>query len=258
MGFDLGRGAWPDAGLTLDRFVRRIEELGVTREDLAVRAPEIFLALACADGDPAALRAFESRYLEAVGGYVQRFDLPAHLVDEVRQRVRQKLLMGDPPGIGGYRGRGPLGAWVRVAAVRVAIDVAAAEAGSEGGREPDVALLELSLSQDASPESAAARRLYGERFRAALEASLVALTARDKTLLRLHVVDGLNIEAIGSIYRVHRATVARWLVAIRGRIYENVRRQLGLVWRSSSSELRSLIELLRTEVHVSVKRLLET
>ena len=49
---------------------------------------------------------------------------------------------------------------------------------------------------------------------------------------------------------MHRATVARWLVAVRGRIYANVKNELGLARAPSSSELRSLVGLLRDEIHI--------
>jgi RNA polymerase sigma-70 factor (ECF subfamily) len=109
-----------------------------------------------------------------------------------------------------------------------------------------------------NPELAVARERYLQRFQTGLEAALTGLTPRDKTLLRLHVVEGLSVDAIGRIYRVHRATAARWLVAIRSRIFHSLRQALGLQRIASSSELRSLAGLLRDEIHVSAVRILTT
>jgi RNA polymerase sigma-70 factor (ECF subfamily) len=213
----------------------------------------VFLAMACAAGDPVALRRFDEEFLSQVEGHVARFQLPHDVVDDIRQRVRVKLLVGSPPGIGGYGGRGPLGAWLRVTAVRVAIDASAVA--------PDVApyadLLEV-VALDASPELETTRILYRERLRAALEDSLGALCARDRTLLRFHVVEGLNIDAIAAIYRVHRATAARWLVAIRGRVFEDLRQRIKLAWNPSRSELRSLIWILRDQIHITAQRVLRS
>jgi len=56
---------------------------------------------------------------------------------------------------------------------------------------------------------------------------------RERTLLRMPLVDRLNIDRLGVIYRVNRATVARWLVAIRRRLFEEVRRELASVTASA-------------------------
>lgn len=251
--FATGQSAWPGVGLLSERFAFHTTKLNVTSERLVGRSSDLFLACACANGDPQALRYFESEILSQIDLYVARFSLPKHLVDEVRQRVRIKLLVGDSPGIAGYRGHGSLGAWVRITAVRTAIDVVGAVA-SRGWTDTD--LLDLGISVGDDPELAASKNLYRENFKAALDQGLRALNARDKTLLRLLVVDGLNIDAIGSIYRVHRATVARWFVAIRSRILLSLRGGLGLRTLPSPSEMRSLIGLLRDDIHLSAKRIL--
>jgi RNA polymerase sigma-70 factor (ECF subfamily) len=249
--YEAGEVAWPGVKLSFQDFVARIDAAGISKENLIARSAEVFLAMACAAGDPVALRRFDDDFLSQVDSYVARFCLPPHVVDHIRQRVRVRLLVGSRPGIGGYGGRGPLGAWLRVTAVRVAIDASAVA--------PDVApfteLLDVGVL-DANPELETIRTLYRDRLRAALEDSLGALDARDRALLRFHVVEGLNVDAIGAIYRVHRATAARWLVAIRGRVFEDLRRRLELAWNPSHSELRSLIGALRDQIHVTAQRVL--
>ena len=173
---------------------------------------------------------------------------------EVRQKVRLKLLLGTPPGVARYRGQAPLTAFVRVTAVRVAVDVAAAAAATRN--RPDDEMLDLLVSTDADPEMETARALYRDRFQTAIEESLANLSAREKALLRLHFIEGLNIERIGAIYRVHRATVARWLVAIRTRVLADLRKRLALQLGTTPSELRSLVTLFRDDLHVSAHRIL--
>jgi RNA polymerase sigma-70 factor (ECF subfamily) len=252
--FEAGRGAWPGLDVSLDRFAERLREQGVTDETLASRGADLLLAYACANGDRRALACFEEHFVSQVDLYVARLGLPPHVVDEVRQRLRVKLLTGDPPGMAQYRGRGPLGAWVRVTAVRFALELARASRPDDGASAAD--LLDFCFDLDEGPELAAVRTLYRDRLRAALEESLRALTPRDKTLLRLHVVDGLNIEAIGVMYRVHRATVARWLTAVRARVFDSVRERLALRRQPSSSEMRSLVALLEPDIQLSARRIL--
>ena len=252
--FEEARAAWPGISIGFAEFARRARELEVSDQDLAARGPDLVLAFACAEGDPVALRIFETELMSAIGSYVGRFNLAADLVDEVRQRVRMKQLLGSPPGISRYRGRGPLGAWVRVTAVRAALDVMAESGTSTASL--DIDLPELWSSLNEGPEVETLKKVYRERLMGALEESLKGLSARERTLLRLHVVDGLGIDVIGRIYRVHRATVARWLIAVRGAIFEHMREKLAIRFGISSAELRSVVRMLGGEIHLSAQRIL--
>lgn len=249
-----GRSAWPELDVDAGALAAWLSAAEIAGEDLAARADEIVLAFACARGDARAHRLFEERYLSEVARYVARFRLPPHLLDEVRQRVRLKQLLGDSPGVGRYRGRGPLGAWVRATAVRVAFDVAA-QAGQPAA-DWEAELSDVWKAFDDGPEAQAIKEGYRDRLSAALQESLRALEPRDKTLLRLHVVDHLGIDVIARIYRVHRATVARWLVAIRGRVFDDLRARASLRWGVSTNDLRSLVRILGEEIHLSAQRIL--
>ena len=66
------------------------------------------------------------------------------------------------------------------------------------------------ISQD-DPEVEYMKRTYSNEFKAAFTEALTGLGPREQTLLRYHHVDGLNIDEIGAIYRVHRVTAFRWL-----------------------------------------------
>jgi len=83
------------------------------------------------------------------------------------------------------------------------------------------------------------------------------LTAEQRNLLRLHFLDGLNIEKIGAVMQVHRATVARWIAAAREEILENVRRDLNQRLRLEPSEFESLVNLVRSQLQVSILRYLK-
>jgi RNA polymerase sigma-70 factor (ECF subfamily) len=249
--FEAGQAQWPGVGLACEAFASRMDALDVADEDLAARGPDLFLAAACAAGDRAALRHFDAAFIAGIGARVARFRLPPDRLDDLRQKVRTKLLLGASPGIGGYRGRAPLGVWLHVTVVRLAIDIAALPAAPAF----DVDLFEL-VAPEQTPELETVRTQYQDRFRAALEDSFRALEARDKTILRLHVVDGLNIDAIGAIYGVHRATAARWIVAIRAGVYDRLKKEFAARWKASSSELRSLVWLLQDQIHITAKRVL--
>jgi RNA polymerase sigma-70 factor (ECF subfamily) len=231
-----------------------VAQLEVREEDLAERAADLYLAWACADKDPAAMSFFERLFLPAVDGYVGRLGLTEAVVDDVRQELRIRLLVGDDPRIGQYSGRGPLAAWVRMSAIRVALSML--DRTKVRSRARDVTALGALVGEPTNPEMIAVKHRHGTAFQTALERSLDALEARDKTLLRMHFVDQLNIEAIGRIYRVHRATVARWLVAIRRRVLDNLRGELRMDLRASTSEFRSMLAVVRSDLDLSLRHLL--
>jgi RNA polymerase sigma-70 factor (ECF subfamily) len=252
--FQAGRAAWPGAGLAFEDFARLAAESPATSGDLAAHGADLYLACGCAAGEAGALRAFEETFIRTMDAHLARCGVAPEWLSEVHQKVRLKLLVGPRPGIRRYRAQGALSSFVRVTAVRVAVDVAASAAAIK--RRPDEEILNVLVSMDAGPEVEVAKALYRDRFRMAIEQTLASLSKREKTIMRLHFVDSLNIEAIGSLYRVHRATVARWLVAIRARVLAELRKRLTLHLGGTPSELRSLVQLLRDDIELSVRRIL--
>lgn len=241
----------PGIAVTLMSFATRLEQNRVRAEDLKARGRDLLLACACAQGDQRALEYFEREYLSDVAGFARGVKLDASGIEEVTQRARVKLLAGIPPGIAGYRGRAALRAWVRVSVARLALNLAA-----EANRWEEVGGLDALAAFGDTPERAAERGLYRGRFQRALAAALQQLAPRQRTVLRLHAVDNLNVDGIGAIYGVHRATVARWLSAIRSQIFQDLRAGLGVRRPASSSEVWSLVELLPDEIQLTAQELL--
>jgi RNA polymerase sigma-70 factor (ECF subfamily) len=237
--------------VSLDRFAQFLQEGGVAELGLAAHGADLFLACGCALGDDAAVAAFDAGPLRQVTGAIARLTRNPALRDEALQRTRVKLLVGQPPLIASYSGAGPLAAWVRVAAVRIALDLRE-RAGEQ--IEPDV------MDRLGMGEMLQDSRLAGEQFRsrlaAALEHALGALAADDRVLLRMHFVDDLGVDDLGRFLQVHRATAARRLVAIRHRVLDETKRQMGVEFGTSSSEFRSLWRAFGDEIRVSVSRLL--
>ena len=110
--------------------------------------------------------------------------------------------------------------------------------------QPAVALL-------GDQEAQQLKRWYLDDMRGALRGRLrPAVTAGERNLLRLHFIDGLNIERIGVIYGVHRATVARWLVAIRRRLFEDTKAVLASKHGLDTADIKSLYRLMEADVHI--------
>nr|MCU0676895.1 transcriptional regulator [Myxococcota bacterium] len=120
---------------------------------------EVALALACARKDRAALRKLEAEYFDGVHAALAAMKLPADLRDEALQETRRKLLVGDPPKIAAYAGRGSLRGLLKVTATRAAISLLRAR-----GRETnDDALVDEAGERD--PELAYLKARYRAVFR---------------------------------------------------------------------------------------------
>jgi RNA polymerase sigma-70 factor (ECF subfamily) len=227
------------------------------RTDAKVHLDDLFLACACAKGDAAALRHFEREVLTAADAAVRGLDGSPGFVDEVRQRVRAKLLVGSPdqpPRIAEYAGRGALIAWVTVSAVRTGLSLLretkraekyAGDGWAEALALPDTGDVEIDYIKDR----------YREQFKRGLVDACSKLPARDRTILRLHFVDGLNIDQIGVIYGVHRATVARWIAKSRAALLTSTRQFLTEHLAVPPSEISSLDRLVRSQLDVSLGEL---
>jgi RNA polymerase sigma-70 factor (ECF subfamily) len=99
-----------------------------------------------------------------------------------------------------------------------------------------------------------------ERYRGEVEAafrhSLATLDGEQRTLLRMHFVDGVTLDELARLRNVHRATIARHLAAARRTILDEVRSQLRERFALSTEEFASLIELVRSRLEISVGQLL--
>jgi RNA polymerase sigma-70 factor (ECF subfamily) len=250
-----GRQRWPDVELDLEAMARHVRALNVPAGSVDRRAADLYLAAACAAGLESAALAFDRSYTPQVETYVRRFRLTPDLLDEVRQRFRIRLLQGPPrPLIGQYGGLAPLDAYLRVCAMRIALGLLG-PAGSRSVSIPDEQLAR-EVNQGPDADLLVIKNRYLPAFQAALESGVRALSARDKAILRFHFIDGMNIDALGTVYQVHRATAARWLVDIRRRLFESVRQQLALELRTTPSEFKSLLNAVGSDLQLSLTRLL--
>lgn len=262
-----GRAAWPS--VLLPHAVARAhfaDQLGgADPAASALHEGDLYLACACSVGAPGAHAAFEAAYLVQVKVFLGRMKPSPALVDEVRQALRVKLLVaapGEAPRIAGYSGRGSLTAWVRIAAIRLAIDLSR-EAGPVAGAPPPVDDSEERIAAAAAiqgsgdPELAFLKERYKREFNESVRAAFASLAPDQRNLLRLSFRDGLSIDEIGALLAVHRATAARKIAAAREHILDETRRQLEARLRLRPHECESLMRMLRSQVSVSVVRLLD-
>jgi RNA polymerase sigma-70 factor, ECF subfamily len=251
------RLAWPTVQLLPEEFVAHLGRhlpAGIPVETALrqMHTDDLYLAHACGLGDTNAVLAFEQHCVQGLEGAVSRYRAFSDLVTEVKQRVRACVLVGNsrPPGIERFSGRGDLRSWVRVIAVREAIGLVR-RVRRETSVDDDTLLHAFVTPDDAELEQVKAR--YVEEFKQAFSEALRGLSARDQTLLRQHVIDGLSIDQLGALYHLHRATVARNLQRTRLAILRATRERLALRLEVRSSELDSILRLIRSRLDVTLR-----
>lgn len=215
-----------------------------------VHVPDLLLAWATLRGVPAATEAFERLLGRAVAAAVGRTPGAAALGDEVAQRLRVRLLCGAPPQLERYAGRGRLEGFLRTSAARDALKLARRPPSSDGDA--------LDLLADAAddPELGHMKRLYRAELRAAFGEALRSLDTRQRALLKLALVDGRTVDDVGAIYRVHRATAARWIAAARAELRARTQQALGERLRVDGPDAASIVRLVQSQLEVTVRSLL--
>jgi RNA polymerase sigma-70 factor (ECF subfamily) len=256
-----GRQAWPRIALDPAEYVRHVaarvdDAPDVTQALEQVHAEDLWLALACGQGDRKAIAELDKQFMPVVEEALARLKGRVS-VDDVAQLLREKLLVSrrGPPKILDYSGRGPLGGWIRIAAIRTALS--ATRHGDAAGMQAVTReeLLGVPSAVD-DPELSHLRKRYARDFKAAFETALGELTAEDRNLLRLSLVDGLSIDEIGSVFGIHRATAARRLARCREHVQERTRKTLVEKLKLGTSELRSIIAYIQSHMDLSIQRLL--
>lgn len=253
-----GKRLWPKIEIAPARFARYVEERFPKGEGLdTTHAGDLWLACGCLEGDAAAVDAFESTLIHQVPMFVARIDKSEPFVDEVRQQLREKLLVaarGEAPKIAEYTGRGALGRWLHVVAIRVALNL---KRRPKKTVDPDEADDKL-LAAEPDPELDYIKKRYSKEFAQAFKDAMGKLTVKQRHILRLSIIDGLNLDRIAALEKVNRSTVARWLQAAREQLLRDTHKTLREKLKLDAVELESLLGLVRSRIDVSLHGMLKT
>jgi RNA polymerase sigma-70 factor (ECF subfamily) len=245
--FERGREEWPQLALASADFEAYARARGAVSD-------ELFLACACARGVPGAIDALERWCGAELAGVLRKAKATSR--DELLQLVRAELFVappGQPMPIEDYRGEGSLRGWVRVVAVR---ELIRAERKSAREHPAEQQALEAMVQAGGDGELRLIQQRYRADFDAALRESAAELSTRERNLLRHVYLDQLGVDQLGALYRVHRATAARWAAGARQRLMDGTRRRLGERLGVSREDLNSLIRAVRSQLQVSLASLL--
>lgn len=248
----VGEAAWP--GVTLDASGQRTLAERLRCLDGALdHAADLYLAFSCASGLPAALAALERVYLTQVPRYIAHLGVTTEQAEEVRQRLAERLLVGEAPRIAEYSGKGPLGGWLRVSAIRIALDLLRAQ--RDEVRDPDLALAQLA---DDDPNLALLKARYRPTIDRALRELGRTLPPRQANLLRLHYAQGVSLEQLARTYGVHRATITRWIAQARAEVVDGLFERLRAELKLSRDEFDSLVPAVLSQLSLSLTERPET
>jgi RNA polymerase sigma-70 factor (ECF subfamily) len=255
---DRGRSAWPDLGLSDEAFCQylgaRLAADDLKECDSPV-AGDLFLACACLVGVPGAsdqlLRSHRAAIQAALSHMLGSADQ-----EEILQRIWESFLVAKdgehPPRLALYKGRGPLRAFLRVAAIRLAISLLR--------RNRPVAAVDDEIQRLAddgdNPEMKYLKTLYRDEFRRSFATALATLPAAQQLLLRLDVVDELTIDEAALVYGRSRTTTGRHLLEARRAVAQETLNDLQTRLGLPPSEMDSVARLVRSQLDLSVNRLL--
>ncbi len=245
--FDAARAAWPGvdiASAVVEAYVaaRGGTELG-----------DLYLACACSERDPRALAYLDAEIADCVARAVRKVGGDRTAVDEVTQRLRERVLVGGAvraAQIAEYSGRGPLRGWLRVIATRELLDMRRRE-------KHEAPLGEHTLdglpAAEHDPELQYMKASYREAFRTAFRAAFAALEPLERDLIRRHHLLGETVDQLSAHHGVHRATAARWVARARERLLVTTRERLAATLAIADQELDSILNLVASRLELSLR-----
>jgi RNA polymerase sigma-70 factor (ECF subfamily) len=253
-------GAWPEIELPAERFAVHLRGLIADRRtDLgSVRADELYLACACAAGDPRAIAAFDARFRPDVEALVRRWRLSYAHGDDVVQALWQRLLVGDggPPRIAAYSGRGQLRNWVRMAASRLLVDLSRRDLPDRPAAADPAGELASVLEPGSDLQLAVLKANLTGPVRTAIEQALAQLEPRDRNLLRYRFVHGLAVDEIARLHGLHRVSASRAITRAREQLLDQLRTAVGTHTGLTGSDADSVVQLCWSQLELSLERLL--
>jgi RNA polymerase sigma-70 factor (ECF subfamily) len=245
---------WPDISVPLERYVEMLQSAGVATENLRQWGGDLYLAYAAGVGDHAAVRAIEKLFISRLPARIRRLGSATDKVSDVLQTVRERLFSGEVPRIRAYNGAGPLEQWIKVVAIRTAIDLHRTDQSIP--RIEGAWLQTVAPRDDADVSALMMKAEYKRELELAIQELVARLSPRDRAILRLHVVEGVSIDKIAASYGVHRVTVARWVWTAGETLLDGLRGRFRAKFGIVPPEFDSIARMARSQLSIDLAGLL--
>jgi RNA polymerase sigma-70 factor, ECF subfamily len=247
-----GAATYPTLAVSLELF----ESFAAARidawRDAPGRAADLYLACACSASIEGAAVVFLDTHGDRIATYLGRIASCDDQVEEVRQRVLVRCLIGDEqraPAITSYSGRGSLEGWVRATAVREGLALI-----RDGARH--VQLAESALEKPGSVDRTWLVARYREPVQEAFSVASTSLPREHRALLRLHYVHGLTTNELARMYRISRSTLVRRLAEARDALVARLAGELEGRAGIAPSDCTDVLRLLKGQIDLRLSSLL--
>jgi len=215
-----------------------------------LHACDLFVSHAAVLGDPCAVLDIDRRLREQIAAVVKTLGESRGFADDLEGELRDHVLAprdGKPARLASYAGKGPLDGWLRVTITREALRARKQARRTDRPLDDDA-----ELASAVTPELEYVKATYRDAFRAAFRTALGQLDDRQRNLIALHYGDGVGVEALGQMYRVHFSTVSRWIAAAREKLFDVTRDGMRAHVPGSDDELAEIMELLQSRLDVTI------
>jgi RNA polymerase sigma-70 factor (ECF subfamily) len=196
--------------LTADALVDRV--LAQPGDSSRLVLDDLYLALACADGDNDAWREFERAHFAFIRDFAGRFlheaeaeDLASTVIADLWQRKK----------IAQFQGRSTLRTWLGAVVTRMALNAKASPRLRMASTAPDLAAID-------PPAPAAVGDDEGRALAQLMQQAIARLDADEKLLLLFHYEQGLSLDAMAPLLGASKATLSRRIGAIRDRLRQDI------------------------------------
>lgn len=232
---------------------RSVDPQAIAASLARLHVADLSLACAAGQGDREAISAIDRELLPKVRPTLMRARFSRSEIEDVLAILMERLLVverDEEPLIAQYRGRGDLVCWIRISALRLA------RRRFRAGPEVPIAdqlLASLApLDGSPTPELEYFKRRYAQDFDQVFRDAVAAAPRRDRTLLRLHWLDGLTLDRLSAIYHVPRSTLARQIASARQALLDDVQRRLRGRLGVDTAELHSILRLVASRIELAM------
>jgi len=196
---------------------------------VAKHAADLYLSMACANGEEPAWRRFDHCYRRFIFNVAAFAFQSGNFADDLTSQTMLHLFLPDVGGqrrIGYYDGRSSLATWLRIIVIRRAKDEASLKFNSLESLDEFTPLLKSDGMSKIEAESRASR--YEAIVEEALHWACSGLSNEDRRLLLMRYDQGLQVCEIADIFSVHVSTISRKISRVQDQIRKEVARAFAL------------------------------
>jgi RNA polymerase sigma-70 factor (ECF subfamily) len=248
-----GRVKWPGLEVVPELFAafladRLDAEHGEQVLD-SIHAADLYVACACCAGSAKAKSLLEEAFLEGVAAGLDEYGarVRAQVMAELSRRLFD--LVGES-SIRHYGGRGSLRGWIRLQAVKLAIDFSRVRPRTAEFVEEVEETLAVENDLDYL------RDRFRKPFRASFEEAVGRLASNERTYLKMTMIDGLTAAELAKLHRVDHGTATRWIARAREKLVRLTKDILQEKLRAERPEVERIIELVNGRIDLSIERVL--